>query len=145
MTDVLLFDQPDGGNLEIAEGRVRLTNNFETAGYLALFGGNERDSGSDGDLPREWWGNKIERVPARRYRSEFQNMLATVPVTPSTLSRFKDAAERDLAFFLEEGLATAMQVSTRITAPKRISLRAIIEANGATVGDLNFDRTGTAT
>ncbi len=145
MTDVLLFDEPDGGNIEILEGRITLTDTLEVAVYLALFGGNERDGGGDDDLPREWWGNKIELVPARRYRSEFQQLLATASVTPSTLSRFRDAADRDLAFLTAEGLATAVVVSARITAPKRIQLRVLLEANGEVVGDFTFDRIGTAT
>lgn len=145
MTDVLLFHTSDGGDVEIAEGRVALTDTLEVAIYLALFGGNERDSGSDGDKPLEWWGNKIETVPARRYRSEFQYVLATVPVTPSTLPRFRDAAERDLSFLVAESLVTASIVSARIVAPKRLALRVIAEANGAVVGDFNFERTGTAT
>lgn len=143
MTDVFLFDEPDGGNIEIREGRVTLSDTLETAVYLALFGGNEQDGGGDDDLPREWWGNKIETVPARKYRSEFQRLLVTVAVTPSTLSRFRDAAERDLEFLVSEGLATAVVVSARITAPKRIVTRVLLEANGEVVGDFTFDRTGT--
>lgn len=141
MTDVLLYDTPDGGEITVAEGRVELTDTLETAAYLCLFGGNERDSGSDGDKPLEWWGNKIEPDPAQHYRSEFQFLLATLPVVPANLRRFEDAATRDLQALVDAGLATNVLTRCRITSPKRIELMANLEVDGRAVS-LRFEQTG---
>ena len=133
MTDILLFDTPDGGEIEVIGGRPTLTDDLRSAAYLSHFGGNERDSGSDGDLPLEWWGNKLEANPARRYRSEFQFLLKTLPMVPSNLKRFEDAASSDLAWMLDENVVTAVQVRCRITAPKTLELLERIEINGVVV------------
>lgn len=122
MTDVLLRHFDDGGDINFVNGEPILSEGLETAAYLSMFGGNERDSGIDGDDPFEWWGNKIERLPERRYRSQAQNLLASLPLIPINLRRIEDAALADLAWFVETKLATFLQVIASIPAVNTVQI-----------------------
>lgn len=107
MTDVLLTHTPDGGEITIENGRVALTNGIETAVYLSLFGGNEEDSGAQGDDRIQWWGNLTETDPARIYRSETQHLLRSIPAIPANLRRIEGAVGRDLAWMAGDVVAAA--------------------------------------
>ena len=126
MTDVFLRHFADGGDIEVAEGRISMSDGLEEAVYLSLLGGNERDGGGDATLHLEWWGNKGQTVASRRYRSEFQHLLRSLPLAPRNLRRLEDAALRDLAWFADEVLATFVGVTVRIpklnTAEVEVSL-----------------------
>lgn len=121
-SDVKLFQTIDDGEISIEGGIVEMSGGLETAAYLSLFGGDE-------DL-KEWWGNISETDPARRYRSETQQILDTVPATSSNLIRIEDAALRDLRWFINENIASTIDVSASIPAPGRVSIAGIIEADG---------------
>ncbi|MGB5733854.1 MAG: hypothetical protein WBM40_05360, partial [Thiohalocapsa sp.] len=68
MTDVHLFHTSNGGDINFAsddlETDLALDAGLETAAYLSMFGGNERDPGTlrNADDPEradrfQWWGN----------------------------------------------------------------------------------------
>lgn len=135
MTDVALFHAPDGGNIESINGVVTMDDTLATAVYLSLFGGNEQDSGSDGDKPREWWGNKEEPDASARYRSETQYLLNTLPLVPASLKRFQDGANRDLAWLQDEELATFIAVTARMPGMNTVALDIAIEVNGVKFGN----------
>lgn len=121
MTDVLLFQTNDDGDIRIEGGLVELTDTPETMAYLCLFGGNERDDGRD-DSGLTWWGNVDEVDPAKRYISETQNLLRSLPAIPFNLRRIEDAANRDLAVFTEQGLAETVTVVASIPAINRVQI-----------------------
>jgi phage gp46-like protein len=104
MTDVLLHQTPDNGEIDINGGAVAMTDGLETALYLSLFGGNVDDAGGQ-DLANTWWGNRSEQDPAQRYRSETQHLLGTLPATSGNLRRIQDAAQRDLQWLESVDLA----------------------------------------
>src|SRR5690606_12757077 len=130
MADVHLFHTADGGEISVVNGVFQMREGWESAAYLSLFGGNERDSGVAGDDPLQWWANVVETREERRYRSETQNLLRSIPAVPGNLRRIEDAAGRDLAWFVELGHAT--QVSARATIPalNRVNIQVAIEING---------------
>ena len=130
MTDVLLRHGDNGGDIEAVLGRFTMSNGLETAAFLSMFGGNERDSGGDEGLPLEWWGNKSETVLARRYRSETQHLLRSLPAIPFNMRRIEDAAERDLAWFVETGLATFVGVVVSIPALNTVAIVMTTEVDG---------------
>jgi phage gp46-like protein len=130
MTDVLLRHQPDGGNIDCVNGQLLMSDGLETAAYLSIFGGNELDSGADGDALREWWGNKIERIEARKYRSRFQNLMASLPLVPGNLARLEEAAALDLTWFVDEGIATYVNVDASIPALNTVKLDVLIVVDG---------------
>lgn len=102
MTDVRIFQTPDGGDIRIENGLFELSDGLEQAVYLSLFGGNEEDSGLQGDDSKQWWGNLTETEPARRYRSETQFLFRSIPAIPANLRRIEDAVGRDLAWMADE-------------------------------------------
>lgn len=125
--DVRLFHKPDGGEIESVNGQLVMDAGLETASYLSLFGGNERDSGLKDDEAQEWWGNLSETDPKRRYRSEFQHLIRSLPLTTGNVKRLQDAAERDLAWFTAE---VADSVSVDVTVPAlnkaKVSIKFVI-------------------
>ncbi len=133
MTDVLVTHTSDGGEIEYRNGQLVMTDFLETATYLSLWGGNERDSGSDGDDLLQWWGNFEETDENRKVRSRTQYLLKSLPSTSANLQLVDEAAAADLAWMAATGVATKVEATTRITAPKRIELDVTI-----TVGDNEF-------
>lgn len=127
--DVLLFQTDDDGEITVENGLVEMSGGLETAAYLSLFGGNEDDDGR-GDNPLTWWGNLDEVDPVRQYRSETQNLLQALPATTGNLRRIEDAAGRDLAWFVDERVASSVVVTASIPGINRIKLIVDIEAVG---------------
>lgn len=134
LVDVWLYHTQDGGEIEYVNGVATMSDGLETAAYLSLFGGNEEDSGLSGTDAKQWWGNIGETLAERRYRSETQYLLNTIPATTGNLPRIQDAAEHDLGWMVDTGLATG--VSTLATMPglNRIALQASIE-----IGDQRYE------
>lgn len=127
--DVKLFQTDDDGNITVENGLVEMSGGLETAAYLSLFGGNEDDDGR-ADNPANWWANLDEVDPTREYHSETQNLLQGLPATTGNLRRIEDAAGRDLAWFVDSGVASSVSVSASIPGINRIKLTIDIEAVG---------------
>lgn len=127
--DVKLFQTDDDGNITVENGLVEMSGGLETAAYLSLFGGNEDDDGR-ADNPANWWANLDEVDPTRQYHSETQNLLQALPATTGNLRRIEDAAGRDLAWFVDSGVASSVTVSASIPGVNRIKLTIDIEAVG---------------
>jgi phage gp46-like protein len=130
MSDVLLRQEDDGGNVEVVGGLMTMTDSHEVAAYLSMFGGNEQDSGATDGERKQWWGNLTETNTARRYRSETQHLLQSLPAVPANLRRVQDAAEHDLAWFVEERIATLVAVSASMPGINRIQLDVRIDIDG---------------
>lgn len=113
--DVLLFQTADGGEIKATNGQIQLTEGLDTAGLLSCFGGNSDDSGQTSDDPKQWWGNVGETDPAKKYRSQLQHLLKTLPLIPANLSRFEDAANADLAWMVDSGVVDS--AAARATMP----------------------------
>lgn len=130
--DVRLYQKNgDGGEINVVGGQLEMDlSGLETAVYLSWFGGNDDDSGLDGDKPRQWWANTEERDAARRQRSELQFLLNTLPLNPTSLRRFEDAAELDLQWLLDGGFATFVGVRATMPALNTVKLLPRIEIQG---------------
>jgi phage gp46-like protein len=125
MTDVLLYQTTDDGEIDFSLADLVMTDGLETAVYLALFGGNDDDPGQ-ADLARSWWGNAGEPL-ASQYRSETQYLLRSFPLTSATLPAVEDAARRDLAFLVSEKIAQSVSVLARIPGLNRLSLTVTVD------------------
>ncbi len=129
--DVRLYQKDgDGGEIDCVNGQIVLDDGLETSVYLSWFGGNDDDSGLDADRPRQWWANTEERDATKRYRSELQYLLRTLPLVPSNLRRFEDAAVLDLAWMTDSGLASFVSVAASMPALNTVKLTAKIEIQG---------------
>lgn len=131
MSDVLIFQVADGGEIRITNGQTIMSDGLDVAAYLSCFGGNEEDSGETADDAKQWWGNLSEREPAQRYRSSLQNLLRTLPLTPANLQRFEEAAQSDLSWMLDS-IATDLAVRATMPGPKRTDLDCALTINGET-------------
>lgn len=132
MTDPLLRQTNDGGEITVEGGLVLMSDGLETAAYLSLFGGNDDDAGDGASAALQWWGNLDEVEPAGVYRSETQNLMRGLPAVPSNLRRFEQAGGRDLAWLVESRNVRSVTVSARIPALNRVQLDVVIvKLNGA--------------
>ncbi len=115
--DVHLCQTDNDGDITVVDGIIEMRDGIETTVYLALFGGNNNDSGG---TSRQWWGNLSENEPAKRYTSETQYLLETIPPISSNRQRIEDAIRRDLQFLLTEGIATTIEVSATLPSINNI-------------------------
>jgi phage gp46-like protein len=125
MTDVLLRQTNDGGDITPQGGQLLMSEGLETAAYLSLFGGNEDDP-AEGDTTLQWWGNLLDSEPERAYRSETQFLLKSLPAIPVNLRRIEQAASRDLAWMLDTGVAQSITVEATIPAVSRVRVAPVI-------------------
>jgi phage gp46-like protein len=126
MTDVLLRQTNDGGEITVENGLVLMSDGLEAAAYLSLFGGNEDDAGDAASEREQWWGNLVETEPSRTYRSETQHLIRSLPAVPSNLRRIEQAAARDLAWMLGAGIAKSIAAAASIPAVNRVRLEVTI-------------------
>lgn len=138
--DVRLYQTDDDGDIQYVNGKAVMSDGLETAAYLSLFGGNARDSGGDDTLHLQWWGNLSENDPSRQYRSETQHLIEGLSASTSNLRRVEDAANRDLAWMVESGLATSAEATATIPALNRLRIAVVI-----VIDDETFDFVFTAT
>lgn len=125
--DVMLFQGPDGGDVEVTNGVLTLDETPFTAVYLSLFGGNVEDDGTTGKTPKQWWANVAETVPERRYRGQTQALLIGLPAITANAKRIEEAISADLAWMVG-GLAKS--VASTVTIPARNTARMVITVIG---------------
>lgn len=121
----------DGGDVTIENGLALLSDGYETAAYLSLFGGNEDDPGG-ADTRLQFWGNLIEPDQNAMDRSETQHLMRSIPSVPSNLRRFEQAAERDLAWMVQSGAATSVDVEASIPRLNHVALSITIQTTSET-------------
>lgn len=138
MADVLLRHTPDGGDIEIVNGRITVTSGVLTAVYLALFGGNEEDSGEDAENRKQWWGNLTEPDSAKHYRSRTQHVLRGMPATTGNLKVLRQAVEADLDSLVSDGTLTERSARVALVAPKRALISMQVVADGQ-AGAVEFE------
>ncbi len=129
MSDVLLFQTDNDGDMEIEDGIATLTPGLGVTAYLALFGGNEEDDGSQ-TTPKQYWGNLDETNDSRKYRSATQNILNTAPPIPANLGKLEDAAIKDLNFFITDNIASDVSVTVVMPGLNRVKYTIKITAEG---------------
>lgn len=118
MTDVLLCQTINNGDINLEAGVVEMSAGLETAAYLSMFGGSD------------WWGNVDETVPARQYSARTQTLLETLPPSSRNLQRIEEAAKGDLAWFISEGVASSVEASATIPTVNQVKLVISIKAEG---------------
>jgi len=127
--DVLLYQTNNDGEISVENGVVAMIGGFETAAYLSLFGGDEKDDGMDGNS-QNWWGNLDETDTAYQYRSETQNLLQALPATSGNLLRVEQAVKRDLQWFLDKKIASSVMIAASIPEINRVKIAIAIIADG---------------
>lgn len=133
MTDVHLFNEADGGNVQFINGKIVTSDGLASAAYISMFGGNELDSGSEADDAKQWWGNFTEEVEERKQRSETQHLMFEQPAIPANLRLLEEAAQRDCAWMLND-FATEVSALARLIAVNRVTLELSV-----LVGDSRYE------
>lgn len=110
---VKLIHTINDGDVILKDGLLCRDGGLETMVYLSLFGGNE-----SGD---QWWGNRIEDVPERKYFSETQKLLASLPLTVNNLSRINNAVKKDL-----EAVDAVKEIETSIIDIKTVKIKILL-------------------
>lgn len=130
MADVLIFQTPDGGEVTCTAGQILLDDGVASVVYISLWGGNEDDSGSDADKPKEFWANKIETDATKKIRSRTQALLRSIPATSGNLRLIEEAVAQDLAWMLETKLATFVGASVSIPRLNWVNIEVSVEIQG---------------
>jgi len=132
MTDVLLFQTLDDGEINITGGEVELTDGLEPAVYLSLFGGNWQDDGTPDNL-LTWWGNADTQDPDERQISRTQYLLQSMPATSGNLKRVEDAALANLDWLTARGLTVS--VSASVPTLNRVKIDVNIDGDVITIDE----------
>ena len=126
MTDVLLCQTINNGDINLIEGVIEMSPGIETAAYLSMFGGSD------------WWGNVDESTHARQYTSRTQALIESLPPSSRNLLRIEEAAKADLAWFISDGVASSVDAVASMPAVNQLKLVVTIRAEGQ---ELDFEFT----
>lgn len=102
--DALLVENGDGGELVKKANDLAVIYGFQNMVYLALFGGNVKQSTPIQRIETEqdssWWCNNLlmQEDPSIQFNSETERALNTIPLTSSGRVLIQQAVENDLAF-----------------------------------------------
>lgn len=129
MSDVKLIQSLDDGEIIVEAGVVELSSGLETAVYISLFGGDERDDGSQ-DNNSKWWGNLLDDDTAFHCTSKTQNLLRSLAPIPANLRRIEQSVEIDLKWLLEKKVASSVDVSASFSGLGRIKITISVKAEG---------------
>lgn len=98
MSDILMVENGDGGDIEFSGGDIVSDDTFFTAVYLSLFTG-------------EAFYNVFSDYPTTK---DFENALNSV-VTDDDLKNLETLANEALAWFVSEGIAKSVSTSVTTT------------------------------
>ena len=129
MQDVLILETLNGGDLNKVAGDLALAKGWENMPYIALFGGNVRQSTPtervDGEQNFDWFGNAFESEAGLQINSQTERVLSQVNLNSNGRILIEQAVNSDLEFMRE--FAT-VNVEVSIISDDRVQIDiAIIE------------------
>lgn len=122
MTDINLYQTPDGGEINSVNGDLEQSGGLATSVYLLLFGGNSDDPG-ESDLTKSWWGNAGESDLNKVYRSRTQYLLSSLPINSANLNRIRNAVEQDLVPLTSDGTLVITGIGVGIPGLNQVHIR----------------------
>ncbi|NRA92522.1 MAG: hypothetical protein HRU26_07525 [Psychroserpens sp.] len=117
----------DGGDLVLKGNDLEGTDSILNHPYIALFGGNFRQSTEDvGDQDEtryDWWGNDtiLRNQISTQINSSFERSLNEIPISSEGISLLEDIVLKDLSF-----MSDIADVSVSITALSSNSIKVSI-------------------
>lgn len=139
--DLIIAESKDGGDLQKNGNDLKVTNGIENLVYLALFGGNEKQSLEKNNITEQdfsWWGNALLMAdsPDQQFNSDFERTLNNTELSSSGRVKIENAAKKDLAFIKKIGtltvevtIPTIDTVSLKVTIIQNIGITTIIIIN----------------
>ena len=105
MQDVLILETLNGGDLNKVAGDLALAKGWENMPYIALFGGNVRQSTPtervDGEQNLDWFGNAFETETGLQINSQTERVLSQVNLNSNGRILIEQAVNADLEFMRE--------------------------------------------
>ena len=142
MTDLALLWQADrfGADLALDGGSLATDDGLRTAIVMSLF--TDARALDDDPLPapedrRGWWGDALPQVQGDRIGSRLW-LLSREKRLASVLERARGYAVEALNWLIEDGIATAVDVSAEIVGDATLGLQVII-TRPAGPGRQHFD------
>jgi phage gp46-like protein len=136
--DLLLESTPDGGDIRIDNGLFVGDQTFNTAVYLSLFGGNKDDPGKVKNN-KTWWGNLIPGTQEdEKMVSRFQAIITAIPMTTKNILEANNAAELDLKWIVDEGIADKVTASGKAGQGNQFLLTVDIQESGNSIYENTF-------
>tara|TARA_R110002012_G_scaffold266403_1_gene449944 strand:- start:74 stop:514 length:441 start_codon:yes stop_codon:yes gene_type:complete len=142
MSDLQLVLNGDGGDLVFADNDLVLASGIVESFTVSLFGGNMLDDGLE-NSEREWWGNVLDAEPAKKIRSLTQHLINTLDQSRNSLLRIQDAVKSDLAWMIEQGLITSLNVDLAVESSNRLNITIQATANSQEIEQryvINWER-----
>ncbi len=137
--DLLLISTNDGGDIETLNSEFVMTNGFESASYISLFGGNIKDNGTESTKNKSWWGNQLSiNDPDSKIISGTMAIIKGLPATPENLRKVETAAADDLAWFKSQEMCDTIEVEGSIPSRNRLELSIRMLKNGNELADFKF-------
>lgn len=104
MTDIVIFESGNGGDISIKDGDVVTTDGLFNQPYLAHFGGNVGNSTTgqeiEGEERFDWWGNTFLEEQ-NQMNSLLENTLNNVSLNSSGRLVLENDSKKDLEFLSE--------------------------------------------
>lgn len=121
MTDLALRFDPAAwsADLVLADGALATDDGLRTAVIISLFTdarARADDPLAEGEDPRGWWGDAFNTDPSDRTGSLLWQ-LARAKATQATATRARDIVREALAWMTEDGVASAVEITTEAIAP----------------------------
>ena len=126
--DILLFSTGDGGDIENINGEPTMDGGFESGAELTI---NESDG-------KPHWMDEY-KTESEKSDSEFMNFIKGNLKTIKNLNQAVLLAEKDFAWFINDGIADTVNISIDDLSVNRIRLNVEILANGETLSENNFE------
>ncbi len=95
INDIRIFEEGSGGDFNIVDNDIEITNSLRNQVYLAFFGGNIKDD--VGEQNNDYWANSFFNNE-QKYVSNFERTILSVPLNSSGLQKIKSAADQDLKY-----------------------------------------------
>ena len=117
--DVLLFQTLNGGNINIENGIVQMTEGLETAVYMSLFS------------PEDWFCNEAVDTPEEKLSSQTEQVINNKPQSSKNYQLLVQAVESDLKWLVSNGNANSVSASVSSGGLNRVMISITIEQDSS--------------
>ena len=115
MTDLILYENGNGGDLQLKGNDLATTDGLTNQPYLAWFGGNLTD---------DWWGNKLLLTNDKsiQFTSYLENLLQNTALNSDGRNRIENFIKKDLEF-----LRTFVNIETSVSIISDDKLQIVVK------------------
>lgn len=133
--DIKLFLTNEGFDINLKENFIEMTNGFESAVYLSLFGGNDEDDASEATKKNRFWGNELNDY---EYRSKTLNFINGRNANAQNLKLLEKYVLLDLNWFVEENIADKVEADCSIPAFNELKIEIKLLRNNKLLFNSNY-------